>query len=392
VAAIGEAQHAGAVPDIRSMESGNRGLLCPQDNGCFSLSNVFSLELILVFSGWLLLNISLTYYNKYVLSMTHFHFPFLLTAVNKLVGFIVALVVLHCNSKLPSPAEAFKQHGGRWIVHVQGVSTALNIGLNNWSLMLISLTLNQVIKATQPLPTALLSFIVECKVYSWQLYASMTVLVGGCTLLVLGPSAGQHESIAGLLICIGSVAACASWTVLSAVLMQSGEKPLDAVSLVVVSGPACLITLLIFFLAIDVPRMLSDGLSSSVPPAWLMLLYLGGSAGLGSAYDIVHNQFIKLTSSMNMAVMGNTKLVLLVLLSMFTLEGSPSALRIAGVLIALGGIVWYAVYNVQERQAKEKAAKAAASAAADGVDDEKVDVATEQAEKKPDESTPLKSS
>lgn len=365
------------------MEAPTRRLLCPDDTyGCFSLSNYFSMELVGVFSGWMLLNVSLTYYNKFVLSKTHFHFPFMLTAVNKSVGFIVSTGVLWFRKKNPmTPMDAFAEHGGRWIVHVQGVATALNIGLNNWSLMLISLTLNQVIKSTQPLPTALLSFIVERKVYSWQLYASMLVLVAGCTLLVIGPPKGQEESLAGAFVCIGSVAACAAWTVLSAVLMQKGEKPLDAVSLVVVSGPSCLATLLVFFLCIDLPRMMSDGLDKSVPPVWLMCLFLGGSAGLGTVYDVVHNQFIKLTSSMNMAVMGNTKLVVLVLLSMFTLEGTPTALRILGVLIAMSGIIWYAVFNVQEKQAAQKAA-----------DDVKKEEFFEEAKKKPDESTPLKAS
>ena len=88
-----------------------------------------------------------------------------------------------------------------------------------------------------------------------------------------------------------------------------------------------------------------------------------------------------LTSSMNMAVMGNTKLVVLVLLSMFTLEGTPTALRIVGVLIALAGIVWYAVFNVQEKQAAQKASEEAKKAEKE-----------EESKKKPDESTPLKAS
>ena len=44
------------------------------------------------------------------------------------------------------------------------------------------------------------------------------------------------------------------------------------------------------------------------------------AALLASLYDIVHNQFVKLTSSMNMAIMGNAKLALLIVLSTLTLE------------------------------------------------------------------------
>lgn len=38
-----------------------------------------------------------------------------------------------------------------------------------------------------------------------------------------------------------------------------------------------------------------------------IVLYLGIAAFTASVYDIVHNHFVKLTSSMNMAIMGNSK-------------------------------------------------------------------------------------
>jgi drug/metabolite transporter (DMT)-like permease len=127
-------------------------------------------ELISTFTTWLALNIALNYYNKWVLSETNFRFPFLLTTVNKTVGLFIAVSLLMLRKGLPKPQELAGQFK-RPLVHVQGVFTALNIGSNNWSLMLITLTLNQVLKATVPLPTALLSVLMEGKSYSWQLCA-----------------------------------------------------------------------------------------------------------------------------------------------------------------------------------------------------------------------------
>ena len=91
--------------------------------------------------------------------------------------------------------------------------------------------------------------------------------------------------------------------------MQSGAKLLDAVSLLFVSGPTCILTLVVFFCALELPRLVSFNPDPEhpVPPPEMMLLFLGAAATMASFYDIVHNQFIKLTSSMNMAIMGNTK-------------------------------------------------------------------------------------
>jgi len=318
-----------------------------------------SIELGATFGGWLTLNVGLNYYNKYVLSATHFHYPFLLSMCNKLVGLFVAVVIMAFSKGLPNPSDLFGEFK-RPLVHVQGIATALNIGLNNWSLVFITLTLNQVLKATGPLPTAVLSMVFEGKSFSWQIYGSMLLLVVGCVLAAWG-SMGD-EPLVGILICIGSVLAAAAWTVFSAVLMQSGAKPLDAVSLLFVSGPTCILTLAIFFVFLELPMLRDfDAAENEVPPLQLMLLFLSGSAGIASLYDIVHNHFVKITSSMNMAIMGNAKLALLIVLSMATLERSPTLMRLTGVGVAVFAVVWYSVFKLWEA-APPKAGEAATGA------------------------------
>jgi hypothetical protein len=51
---------------------------------------------------------------------------------------------------------------------------------------------------------------------------------------------------------------------------------------------------------------LQKRVASLVVP-WQIVLYLGIAALMGSMYDIVHNHFVKITSSMNMAIVGNLK-------------------------------------------------------------------------------------
>ena len=316
-----------------------------------------SLEIVAVFAAWICLNVGLNYYNKYVLSMTAFHYPFLLTVGNKSIGMVVAVVVMKVRSGLPDPLTLLA-HFRRPIVHLQGLFTALNIGLNNWSLLLITLTLNQVLKSTMPLPTALLSVLLEGKRFSWQLYGSMLVLVVGCVLAAWGGF--DSEKYWGVAVCVASVLSSAAWTVLSAILMQAGEKPLDAVSLLFVSGPTCIFTLLCFFAAIDLPRLLDSGggaISEPKPAAGLIVSLIAVAALLASLYDIVHNQFVKLTSSMNMAIMGNAKLALLIVLSTLTLETKApiTPLRIAGIGVAGVGVVWYTWFRLDEQARANRA-------------------------------------
>jgi len=351
------------------------------------IGGVVSVELVATFTGWLALNLGLNYYNKWVLSETDFRFPFFLTLVNKSVGLCVAITALFFKEGLPKPQDLAAQFS-RPIVHAYGVMTALNIGMNNWSLLLITLTLNQIIKATIPLPTALLSKLVEGKTFSWHLYGSMAVLVGGVVMSSVG--AFGAEPVLGIVVCLISVLSTAAWNVTSAVLMQTGVK-LDAVSVLFVSGPTCIATLLFFFL-IPLPAFSESNGNyyienseavqlfsghrrhpgQAVPSAGTVVLYLAISALMGSFYDIVHGHFVKITSAVNISIVGNAKLALLILLSMGLLEHTrePTPLRITGILIAFLATVWYSWFKLNETTAATRA-KTADSTSSDEKSDEK---------------------
>jgi drug/metabolite transporter (DMT)-like permease len=156
--------HIARLSSLQNHQRGGGGAVAAMARGPAWLT----VEMMLTFSAWLVLNLALNYYNKWVVSQTNFRFPFLLTTTNKVVGLFVAIMTMYCRQGLPKPQELL-EHFMRPLVHAQGVATALNIGLNNWSLLMITLTLNQVIKACVPLPTAALSVIFEGKSFSWQI-------------------------------------------------------------------------------------------------------------------------------------------------------------------------------------------------------------------------------
>ena len=47
---------------------------------------------------------------------------------------------------------------------------------------------------------------------------------------------------AGILVCLGSVFSGAAWTVVSGMLLQMGEEPLDSLSVLFCSSPTCIAT------------------------------------------------------------------------------------------------------------------------------------------------------
>ncbi|KXZ56728.1 hypothetical protein GPECTOR_1g656 [Gonium pectorale] len=78
---------------------------------------------------------------------------------------------------------------------------AINIGLNNVSLVSISLSLNQVIRASIPVFTAIGAVVIEKRPPSRQEFIALVVLVSGVSIAVFEGS-NTKASFTGVLLCI----------------------------------------------------------------------------------------------------------------------------------------------------------------------------------------------
>ena len=83
--------------------------------------------------------------------------------------------------------------------------------------------------------------------------------------------------------------------------MQKGARPLDAVGLTFVSSPTCIATTMAFHFANGEFVKLGQWLKHERaygPGAMAGFLLIGGL--LGFSYDLVHNQYVKMTSAVTM--------------------------------------------------------------------------------------------
>jgi hypothetical protein len=92
---------------------------------------------------YLTLNSTLNIMNRWALGIYGFSFPILLTICHMMFGFAALLPVMVANKKLQHRETLTRQYRGLICI---GVFMALNVSLNNLSLVQISLSLNQVIR------------------------------------------------------------------------------------------------------------------------------------------------------------------------------------------------------------------------------------------------------
>jgi len=259
-------------------------------------------------------NVGLNLYNAWALhdskdgpSLT---FPIFYTTFHPIAGALGTTLIL-C---IKPPVQGFPSFAQFWQYKMMlipiGVCSALNVGLNNVSLRLISLFLNQVIKSTGPFPTMVLAFLIMGTTYTRFTMTTVAFLVGG-TILALPMKGSATTEVVGILLVI--VATCAQ--ALKPVLMKSvfGKLSPMAVMFYDTSVSAC--CMLIYWL-LSYER--TDSIAYIGKQPGLAIGVISGGASMAFVFGVSSYFIIHLTSPLTANVFGNTLKVGLIVFSAFT--------------------------------------------------------------------------
>lgn len=120
-----------------------------------------------------------------------------------------ALVLLH----FMSVPESSRPSWGQFNLYKSrlgpiALCTTFNIALNNASLTLVSLFVNQVIKACAPLPSIIFSYLVASKRYSWAIVCAVLCICAGSVLADFhNLTTGADSDPLGIILCLISLLA-----------------------------------------------------------------------------------------------------------------------------------------------------------------------------------------
>jgi len=352
--------------------------------------------------GYIVLNSSLNLANRYALGMTSFSFPISLTCMHMLFSFSVLApyyftgsrlegsiaiierswkvctplntsvarfpvrrVALLCRrhksgkrgtenltraafphiSKTERPVILSRRYQG--IVCI-GVFLALNISLNNASLVGMSLVLNQVVRSGIPVVTAILAVFVEGKVPTVMRAVGLVPICLGVVISIYEGSK-MEGTFFSLALCIAGMLSNAFMMTVSGKVM---EEKIDAIQLACFTAPVSLTVLVYHFIVHEYASLLEHVRKEPRSSAIVLL----GTSAMALRYNIVHYQVIRATSAVTTTVLGNVKIVLIVFLSgiFFNETSSWSARMIAGTVVTLTGFIIYSWAGLEERRAASK--------------------------------------
>jgi len=331
----------GPPPDPPKKQPGVDGLDLP---GGLHMPGMVVVALVVLTYG--ALSVGFNMYNSFLLRMVPgFKFPVVYTTTHMFAGFIGASLLIFVFKAGTVSLERFTS---KWRpLLLLACLRSGTIVLNNWSLVLINLTLNKVIKSTVPVFVVFFSIVVEKKKYSWQIIVTLMFLIVG-TILSCIKSTDTGNNPIGIVMAIGSSAVGGGGIVMSALLLGK-DHGLSPVELLFYFSP--LQTMLLFTLSLFTE--MSEFLEWSSLHIWAAILWIVLGAGLAFLFNLTGFCLVQTTSATTTAICGNVVVVIVIVLSTtFMTDHSefPPWWNIVGYCISVISAMVYVGINLHQKK------------------------------------------
>ena len=304
-------------------------------------------EALLSSAFWLFMyfaaNVGLTLYNKAVLELTGFHFPWALTAVHTLASGIGALALALARDGWRAQRAVRSATG---VLLAFSFLYTINIAVSNVSLNMVTLPFHQIVRSTTPVFAVGLAYVMQGKTHSYQTYLSLVPVVLGVAIATLGDISFTFMGF--VLTILGTLLAALKTVVTN--LVQVGPLKMDSVSLL------WRLSLLAFLQtsAISVLSGELDEVRARLDEAdrQQVLYILVGNGITAFILNVVSFTANGKTSALTMTVAANVKQVLVIGLSIIIFAVPVTLLNATGIFITLAGGAMYTLSELREKQAR----------------------------------------
>ena len=312
---------------------------------------------VLAITFFVIFNIGLNEFNSWALTKGQwpgFHFTWFYTMFHMLVsaGAAYLLQWLVIKPKLGGPT--FQQAWDyKLLIIPMGICSYMMNGLNNASLSLVSLFLNQAIKATMPMPTMFFSFLFAGKSYSAPMVFVVFCLCVGSILSVWYKVANDVDDrtsqLVGVLMCVVGLAAASIKPVLVMMLtdgLLSDKLPrLEPTVVLYYDCVLAFTCMLITWASLD-ERQESLAYLSDPETRGIGIVIIALGSVLAFLFNMSNFYFIKLTTALTSTVGGSGVKVLLILASAVQ-AGVNDTVSWCGVVTVVFAIIGYSYLNLQ---------------------------------------------
>lgn len=283
-------------------------------------------------------SISITFYNKWILSS--YAFPFSITIIHLVIKFFIAWVVRKGFSLYTKETPLVLG----WRDYLKNIApiavlSAIDIGLSNWSLVFITISLYTMSKSTSIIFILLFAIIFKLEKPRLSQIGVIALVFIGLFLFTFHSSTFQVE---GFVLVIGaSVLAGLRWSVAQLVLQKEELGLHNPVNTVFHLQPAMILTLLPLAIFIDGIHLGTSALifRASVSEFAWTALYISVAGVLAFLLGVSEYLLVYHTSGLTLSVSGVLKeVVILTLSTLWWEEQSLSVVNMVGMAVCVAGV------------------------------------------------------
>ncbi|KAI8079398.1 triose-phosphate transporter family-domain-containing protein [Thamnidium elegans] len=240
------------------------------------------------------LNLGLTIYNKVIMAMFKFPFPWALTAIHTLCGTIGSYIFWKVG--VFKPAKLGEREN--MVMLMFSVLYTINIAISNVSLNLVTVPFHQVVRAMTPVFTVILNVLFLKKAYSGKVYTSLIPVIAGVGFATLGDY--NYTAIGFFLTVLGTLLAAIKTVVTNRV--QVGRLKLHPLDLLLRMSPLAFIQTLLYSYATGEFALVQEYYRTHLTVNVFFALLLNGI--IAFFLNVVSFTANKKTSALTMTVAG----------------------------------------------------------------------------------------
>ncbi|KAG0265316.1 UAA transporter [Mortierella polycephala] len=293
---------------------------------------------------YFMLNLTLTIYNKAILSTFQFGFPWTLTGIHTLCSGIGALMMARMGYFTPT------QLGERenMVMLMFSFLYTLNIAISNVSLNEVSVAFHQVIRAMTPVFTIAISVAFLAKRYSGMTYLSLLPLLLGVYMATVGDY--SFTAMGFLLTVLGTILAATKTVVTNRI--QVGRLQLHPLDLLLRMSPLAFVQTVIFSWMNGELNEVVSFCQTKMSTKLVMALLVNGIIAFFLNY--VSFTANKKTSALTMTVAANVKQVLSIMVAVTVFNTTIGFLNGLGIIMTLLGGACYSYVDLREKNQRAR--------------------------------------
>lgn len=309
--------------------------------------------IILIFC-YFILSVGLTFYVQWLYNTYGFHFPLTVVICHLLLKFLLSALI-RCIKACWKKQQQLKLPLQSIIGMVMpvGIASGLDVGLSNWAISLITMSLYTMTKSTTIIFILGFALFLRLEKKSWSLSCIVVMISGG--LFMFTYKSTQFE-IFGFVICLlASFSSGIRWTMTQLIMQKSKfgmKSPIDMMYYMQLWMLLPIVPVMMWF---EGPRLYNNFKITdwnNIHTIAMTITAIFGSAIIAFHMEIMEFLVVTYTSSLTLSITGIIKEICILILAVEWKGDQMSGLNFIGLLMCLCGIIIHTIQKVLSNRNK----------------------------------------